>query len=338
MPTTSLPSSLQHAFASLLLLGGCTVGASLPYGGSVGYRTSPGYVSGGGGGGGYAQSGGGDQEAPPDRDLASGRPACVRDRGGASFTTAGMLGVGANGGCVEGAKSDIFTLTAPDNPAGTLYVFRMIADDQICTTIYNEDRQQLGGGECVSDNEAKDYWASLAPGSTMYVKLERTHDRASPYVLDIQAFAIDDAEEPNNGWKQATPLALGTSHQAMLTGAINDKKLGLDFYQVDVDEKGVLEIVIDPQSDDVQPEVHIFDADKKQVARENSENEGAILRMRERLPRGRYYVVVGEWSPNHRPWGIDTNGARPPSHYATPYKLTVDLGGDRPAKKRVSRR
>lgn len=337
MPTT-LRSALRPVLASLLLLGGCTVGASLPYG-SVGYRASPGYASGGASGGaGYAQSGT-DEEGAPDREVAGGRPACVRDRGGASFSSAGMLGVGANGGCVEGAKSDIFTLTAPDNPGGTLYVFRMIADDQICTTIYNVDRQQLGGGECVSDNEAKDYWASLAPGTTMYVKLERTFDKASPYVIDIKAIAIDDTEEPNNSWKQATPLAFGRPHEAMLAGAINDKRLGLDFYKVDVDDSGVLDIVVDPQSDDVQPEVTIFDADKKQVARESSENEGAVLRMRHKLPEGRYYVVVGEWSPNFRPWGIDTNGARPPSHYGTPYKLTVDLGtGDRPAKKRISRR
>jgi hypothetical protein len=332
-------TSLRSALASLLLLGGCTVGASLPLGGSIGYRTSPGYASAGGGDGSYVQNGGGDEEAPADPDLAGGRPACVRDRGGSSFSSAGPLGVGQNGGCVQGAKSDIFTLTAPENPGGTLYVFRMIADDQICTTIYNQDRQQLGGGECVTDNEAKDYWASLAPGSTMYVKLERTFDRASPYVIDIRSFEITDPEEPNNSWKQATPLAFGTPHEAMLAGAINDKRLGTDFYKVDVDADGVLEIVVDPQSDDVQPEVYVYDADRKQVARENADNEGAILRMRTRVPEGRYYVVLAENSPNYTPWGIDTNGARPTSHYATPYKITVDVNaGDRPSKKRVSRR
>ena len=326
----------------LLLITGCTVGATLPFGGSAGYSTAS-YTSGGGGSapsGGYTEASEASEPAqnPADRELVSARPACVHDSAGVAFGNAMPLTPGVNRGCVENAKTDVYSVTAPDDPAGTLYVFRMVADDQICTTIYNQDKQQLGGGECVTDNESGYYWAALAPGSTLYVKLERTHGRASPYLLEIKEFAIDDVEEPNSSFKQATALALGKPHTAMLHATVNDKRIGSDFYKVDVDQSGVLEIVIDPQSDDVQPEVFVFNADKKQIARDNSDNDGAVLRMREEVAPGRYYVQVVENSTSFRPYGIDLDGAKPTSHYVTPYQLTIDVEGERPAKKRISRR
>jgi hypothetical protein len=323
---------------SSLLVSGCTVGATLPFGAT----TSGGYYPTASGGG------GGDSGAADEDDGSAGSysatVACVHDRAGSDFATAAPLGKGVQGGCVErGPDTDVYVITAPDNPGGTFYEIRMASPQQICAEIFNEDREQQGGGECVSDAKVGYYWAALAPGSKLYVRLERTLDRVSPYRLEVKEHLLDDPEEPNNSWKSATPLRLGEPHEAMMQMVLNDKKVGSDFYKVKVTEEGELALRVDPGSDDIQAEVLLLDADRKQIERFSASNPGAILKDKIAVSPGTYYVVLAEDSSIIAPYGISGNGReRPTSHFYTPYSLQVDLDDGtapkRGKKTRISRR
>lgn len=338
-PLLTVVGMRKALLLSSLLVSGCTVGASLPFGAT----TSGGYYPTASRGGGEPSSNAEDADEGGEASY-SATIACVHDRAGTDFATAAPLGKGVQGGCVErGPDTDVYVITAPENPGGTFYEIRMASPHQICAEIFNEDREQQGGGECVSDAKTGYYWAALAPGSKLFVRLERTHDRASPYRLEVKEHLVDDAEEPNNTWKSAVPLRLGEPHEAMLQMVLNDKKAGADFYRVKVSEAGELALRVDPGSDDVQAEVLLFDADRKQIERFNASNAGAILKDSIHVAPGTYYVVVDENSSVVAPYGISGNGNdKPSSHFYTPYSLQVDLDDGAPAKRgkktRISRR
>jgi hypothetical protein len=335
---------LKALLFSSLLVSGCTVGATLPFGAT----SSGGYYPTAGGGG--SSSGGGGGAAASDDDDEGGEAsysatvACVHDRAGTDFATAAPLGKGVHGGCVErGPNTDVYVITAPENPGGTFYEIHMASPQQICAEIFNEDREQQGGGECVSDAKIGYYWAALAPGSKLYVRLERTLEKSAPYRLEIKEHLVDDPEEPNNSWKSATPLALGEPHEAMMQMVLNDKKVGADFYKIKVTEAGDLALRVDPGSDDIQAEVLLLDSDRKQIERFNASNAGAILKDKIHVAPGTYYVVVDEDSSVIAPYGISGNGRdKPTSHFYTPYQLQVDLDDGtapkRGKKTRISRR
>lgn len=325
------------SFAPLLLAGGCSLSAGLP---SIGGRISagPGF-SGPSGGETYASEGGG-----AGASYADG-PACVPDRAGSTFKSALPIGQGVHRGCVaQGPDTDIYAVTAPaDAPAGVLYEFRLATGEhQICATILDQDRQQHGGGECVEGGKQGAFWAAIAPGTTLYVRLERSLSYATGYELRVRESVLDDPSEPNNSWKAATKLALGEAHTGLMHMVLNDddQHIGKDFYKVKVRRAGKLSIVIDPQSDDVQPEVYLHDADRSTIERVNAQNAGAVLRADVEVEAGTYYLVVQENSSTVYPYGISSNGdEKPASHYSTPYELRVDLDdGGKGKKKRISRR
>jgi hypothetical protein len=275
----------------------------------------------------------GDDDAAPAR---GGKLACTPDHAGTTFASAVPLGKGVHAGCIVNGKVAIYSITAPDNAGGTLYDFHLAATEQICVQIFDKERVQAGGGaECISGAERGHFWAAVAAGSTIYVGLEPSLGK-SPFELEVAETLLDDPEEPNNSWKQATRLALGTEHQALLQMVLNDKKVGADFYQVKVGASGDLAIALDPGSDDVTAEVAVFDADRQEIAKEHAENPGAVTRQHLRVAPGTYYVVVGEWSPQAEPYGFDSS---PTSHFAKPYSLSVSMDHEKKGKKqRISKR
>jgi hypothetical protein len=308
--------------ALLLVTASCTVGAVLPY------SVHPAVTGDGDGDGDPQQAVAGRDDAPA---------ACVRDHGGRDFASATKLGAGDHRGCVE-TKSAVYAITAPaDNVGGALYEFAMTAPEQICVTLYDQQRKQHGGGQCIDGAATGKFWAAVAPGTTIYLRLERTLADAAAFRLDVSEKKLVDDEEPNSTTNTATPLALGEEHHALMQLALNDPSMRADVYKVVVPRAGTLDLALDPGSDEVEAEAVIFDSDRRKLADEHAENPGAILRMSKHLRPGTYYVQVGEFFDTIVPYGIDGNGeTEPTGHFTKPYRIAVDLEGK--STKRVSRR
>ena len=315
---------------ALATITGCTVGATVP---------TPSYFTAG-----YSVSGGdGEYEPAPEAQAAQpipgqdggGQLACVQDRAGKDFASAGALGAGTHVGCVVG-KQEVYVITAPEAAGGgALYTMKLIADDQICLGVYDQDRQKQGTA-CSDDLEPRAFWAAVAPGTQLYLRLERTLSNAAPYRLEVQARELDDPDEPNDGIKSAVALEPGETHQALMQRVLNDDNLAGDVYVVDVDRAGTLSFVVDPGSDDTTAGVEIFDRDRHKLDSAWADNEGAVLRDRVNVKPGRYYLRVAEFH-SIRAAGADTTTNEAPSgHYFKPYSISVDFDGKK--GKRVARR
>jgi hypothetical protein len=317
----------KHLSASLVLAASasCTVGATLPFGVRSGGDGTPVASTDS-----YAETGGGGGDAA--------RPACVRDRAGHDFASAGALAAGERIGCVDKANDNVYVLTAAaDNPGGSLYAFQMTASEQICVKLYDQQRKQHGGGQCIEGAAPGTFWAAVAPGTKIYLRLERPVSATAPYRLEVAEKKLVDPEEPNSSADKATPLALGEEHHALMQMVLNDDSVGPDVYKVVVPKAGTLALALDPVSDDITAEASIFDSDRRQIARESASNGGAVLRVSAQVRPGTYYVKVGEFHDNTVvPYGIAGNGeAEPTSHFSKPYQISVELEGKH---KRVSRR
>ena len=293
------------------LLGACTVG---PQGGGSAYPSMAGNRASAG----PAQSEG-------------GALACVRDAAGAHFATAARLGAGVTAGCVDGAEVDVYAVTAPSNAnAGALYEVTLTASEHICAKLYDQDRNMYGNSDCAETGTQASMWFAIAPSTSAYIRIERTHGEPSPYRLQVTERVLDDKDEPANSWKTAVSLALDTKHTALLHNVLNDETCARDFYRVTVPSPGTLGITIDPRSDDVQARIELYDADRGLIVSEDADNRGAIARLAETIKAGTYYVQVVEVFADA--WGI---ADKPSTVYTKPYEIEVHLDG---AKRRVSHR
>jgi hypothetical protein len=313
---------------ALVSITGCTVGATLPYGSASIYST-------GDTSGGYEET---TAAAPPSRPgtpgVEDGLP-CVQDGAGRELSAAAPIGVGVHAGCVVG-KQDAYVITAPaDAGGGALYTMRITADDQICLAIFDQDRRKQGTA-CSDDREPRAFWAAIAPGTQLFLRLERTLNDAAPYRLEIEERLLHDPDEPNNGIKNAVELEPGESHMALMQLVLNDEKLANDVYIVDVERAGTLSFNIDPGSDDTTTGVEIYDRDRRKVDTATADNPGAVLRGTTQVSPGRYYIQVAEFHSTVDAAGASTTyDERPSAHFFKPYTISVDL---EKKTKRVARR
>src|SRR4029078_1904341 len=132
-------------------------------------------------------------------------------------------------------NQEVFVVTAPEKAGGgALYTMKLIADHQICLGVYDQDRQKQGTA-CSDDLEPRAFWAAIAPGTQLYLRLERSLSYQSPYRLEIEEQLLDDPDEPNDAIKSAVALESGESHKALMQRVLNDDSLAGDVYVVDVD-------------------------------------------------------------------------------------------------------
>ncbi len=312
---------------------GC-IAPSLPYGGSASYYPRPSSEQ-------VATS---DEESIPAPPARGGRLGCVHDRAGASFSGAAKLGKGTFGGCLDTTATDVYALTAGDNPGGTMFGVKMSSKENTCAQLFDQDKKYITSSECTWVQHTQYLWAAAAPGTTVYLKLERQSDVISPYQLEVTESGISDDEEPNNSWKAAVPLALDAQHAALLADLVNDTATMRDFYKIVLAKKQKISIVVDPNADDVKPEVTLYDADRRKVDDWQADNQGAILRQDAELAAGTYYIEVAEagWGIGYGngPAGSASHGsALPTGHYTKPYQIEISTIGEvRRNNRRVSKR
>lgn len=333
---------------SLSTLVGCTVGASLPFGGggATTYypRPSQGTAVVADEGDAPVAAAQDDDEAPDaPPEAPRGKLACVREGAGNSFSTAIPLGSGTQRGCLDNTGTDVFALTAGPNRGGTIFTVKLVSKESTCAQLFDRDKKHVTHNECAWGTHSEVMWAAVAPNTTIYLRVERQNKKISPYLLEVGEKAIADDEEPNNSWKTATPLALNTPHQALLGDVVNDGANTRDYYQIKLDRRQKLSVVIDPGADDVEPKVTIYDADRRELKSEDADNRGAVLRTSVDLAAGTYYVEVEEYGwgigYGNGPAGSDSTGAeRPTGHYSKPYTLEITAGESTKRKKRVSKR
>jgi hypothetical protein len=291
----------------------------------------------------------GEQVAPDDESLPApiapgGRLACARDRAGASFSAATALRKGTFGGCLDTTATDVYALTAGDNPGGTMFGVKMSSKENTCAELFDQYKKSITSSECTWVQHSEYLWAAVAPGTTVYLKLERQSDVISPYQLEVTEQVIADVEEPNNSWKASVPLALDTPHTALLADLVNDKSSGRDFYKITLAKAQKVAIVVDPNADDVRPEVTILDADRRKLEDWQADNQGAVLREQIELRAGTYYVEVStsDWGIGYGngPSGSDSHGAaHPTGHYTKPYQIEISTIGEvQRNNRRVSKR
>ena len=296
---------MKHVLLAVLL-GACTAST---YGGGGAYPSSPGSMVSG------AAS-----------DTAIAALSCTRDAAGAHFATAAPLKAGVSAGCVDGAEVDVYAVTAPETAnAGVLYEVALMASEHACAKLYDQDRTAHGSSDCADETKQASMWFAIAPGTTAYIRIERTHQSPTPYRLDVVEHVLQDRDEPANGWKSAVPLELDTKHNALLHVVMNDATIERDVYRVAVPANGTLGITIDPSSDDVQARIELYDADRALVASVDADNRGAIARLAESIKAGTYYVQVAEVYAD--PWGIGDD--KPGTAYAKPYSIEVKVDGKR---------
>lgn len=324
-----------------LALTGCIPAASMTYsnGGSYYPRPSSGVAS--------------QQVAPDDATeesipapAARGRITCVRDNAGGSFSTATKLTQGVFGGCLDTTELDVYALTAGPNPGGTMFGVTLHSKESTCAQLFDQDKKYITSSECTFSQHTEYLWAAVAPNTTVYLKMTRLNQHVSPYRLEVTEAAIPDDEEPNNAWADAVPLALDTPHSALMADLVNDKATMRDLYKVTLTRPQKLSIVVDPNADDVRPEVTIYDADRRKLDDQEADNQGAVLRMQTdaTLRPGTYYVAVAtsDWGIGYGngPSGSDSHGAEHPTgHYSKPYQIEISTIGEvRRNKARVSRR
>jgi hypothetical protein len=320
---------------ALATVTGCTVGATVP---TPSYFTAGYSVSGGGGDGEYVSAPPAAPQGSESQPIAGDDTAqlsCVHDTAGKDFASAGPIGAGTHFGCVVG-KQEVYVVTAPETAGGgALYTMKIIADKQICLGVYDQDRQKQGTA-CSDDLEPRAFWAAVAPGTQLYLRLERSLSYQSPYRLDIEARELDDPDEPNDGIKSAVALEPGDTHQALMQRVLNDDNLAGDVYVVDVDRSGTLSFVVDPGSDDTTAGVEIFDRDRHKLDQAWADNEGAVLRDRITVKPGRYYLRVAELHSTAAAGASTTINEAPSGHYFKPYSISIDVDGKK--GKRVARR
>jgi hypothetical protein len=284
-------------------------------------------------------------EAEDAPEAPRGRIACVRDGAGSSFSTATPLGKGDFGGCLDTTDQDVYALTAGPNPGGTMFGVKLHSKESTCGQLFDQDKKYITASECTFSQHTEYMWAAVAPGTTVYLKLSRLNTSVvSPYRIEVTEATIADDEEPNNSWKASVPLALDTPHSALLADLVNDSSTGKDFYKITLPRAQKLSIVVDPNADDVRPEVAIFDADRRKLENAEADNQGAVLREEVSLRAGTYYIEVStsDWGIGYGngPAGSDSHGAEHPTgHYTKPYQIEISTIGEvRRNKTRVSKR
>ena len=90
---------------------------------------------------------------------------CPQEGAGSQYTSAASFGEGHFEGCVEaGAEPDHLAITAPQDAAGSLYRFEVMAPAaQICFEVNNQDRKRIMT-DCSKKGERVAIYAGLVGG------------------------------------------------------------------------------------------------------------------------------------------------------------------------------
>lgn len=246
-------------------------------------------------------------------------PACTDEGAGRDFAAALALAPGASSGCT-GSDPDVYSILAPDHPAGTLFELTLQAKGgNIAATIFDADQQELGAAT-VSEGQEERVFVALATNSKMYLRVVGSGAAVMPYGLATKASPLIDQDEPNDTAEQARPLNLDKQRTALLQSTANSKHGSADFYRVLMGRAGILRVVVEPGSDEVSLAVAILSNTGARLGEGTSANSGAAVTVEARVKRGDFVVQVN--ASEEKPTRAFSVGS--PGRYLTEgYRITA---------------
>ncbi|MBA3454434.1 MAG: hypothetical protein H0T42_15190, partial [Deltaproteobacteria bacterium] len=235
-------------------------------------------------------------------------PACTDEGAGRDFAAALALAPGASTGCT-GTDPDVFSILAPDHPAGTLFELTLQAKGgDITATIFDADQQELGAATVRQEQEDR-VFVVLATNSKMYLRVVGSGAAVLPYGLATKASPLIDEDEPNDTAEQARPLNLDKPRTALLQSAANGTHGSADFYRVLIGRNSTLRVAAEPGTDEVSLSVAILSTTGTRLGEGTSANPGAAVTVEARVKRGDYVVqVIASAEQPTRPFSVGAAG------------------------------
>jgi len=261
-----------------------------------------------------AADGSGDGSCSDDADVPGDRDQAVPVEPG---TLAGCFG--------RHDDVDTFSLSAPAEGGGLLARVEVAGSPKLqpCAKVVAADGTEESDICAERDGAPATGWLHVAPGTTAILKVHPFVGFVGSrgYTLRIDEVPIADSDEPNDTREQATPLALGTPHQAFFSVAVNAETMTPDFYRVEVPSDGTMKVDVADADPKVWWFVKVFDAEGAEVNETSARGNGAPVHASAKVAKGVYFVELGNYVGRLKAAG---NGAAP-KRVTKPYTISATL-------------
>jgi len=169
---------------------------------------------------------------------------------------------------------------------------------QPTVTVYNSEKGSIGSAEAPNAGANVKYSFVCQPASVYYAQISpyKYNPAAGAYNLIVTARRTYDAFEPNDDFQTASSIGLGKTIQAGIMDAGDT-----DYYQFKTAKcsTGNLLVTVKNNSQDLQPVVSVFNAEKGEVGSAQAPNSGADVQYSFAcLPNSYYYVQVSPYKYN----------------------------------------
>ena len=229
---------------------------------------------------------------------------------------------------------DFYKITVDPAPeAGGVLVFSLrpfpLYPDM---TVYNQDKSQICSYYDTTEGADLHLWMAARPAATYYVKVSiwrsewRKEPSTDPYVLTVRYMGIEDPNEPDNSFDQATPIDPGVTYSAYLfAGEPAEGEDYVDYYRMKTTRTGKISAQLQDVPGNVYPEMSILRPDGSIVNWQSSPTRGANLTLTTgSVEAGDYYIAVRP-KTNFQIPEFHSKGEIPLDHAIAPYSLTAML-------------
>ncbi len=223
---------------------------------------------------------------------------------------------------------DFFKLTTSSTPlAGGVLVFSLTSFPiRPNMTIYNHDKSEICAHYDDTEGSNLHIWVDAKPATIYYVKVNAWIKKSSTnsYVLTVNYTDVNDSNEPDNDFANASTINLDSTYSAYLfTGEPTNKDDYEDYYKITTSASGKINARLENVPTDIRPEMSIYNAVHSQIIYGYDNTYGANLTVitDDIVDAGDYYIVV-------KPWMTPTwhnEGDTAPNHATNPYTIKIIL-------------
>ncbi|MCB1124993.1 MAG: pre-peptidase C-terminal domain-containing protein, partial [Verrucomicrobiae bacterium] len=203
-----------------------------------------------------------------------------------AFSTANPIGTAPVTGSLEG-NDDWYRFVATE-PSELVVHVTVPANHRSYIRLYNANASQLAAREAENKGDPSGFRYPLGSAGTYYVRVYDADgaSSANPYTLDLDLIPAVDANEPNNGYPDATPIALGTPTPGLIFPTADH-----DWYAVEVNEPGTLVMDVTGIPENVQMYLRLYDPNLSQLLTFQAMHGGDPVHVRREIEAPGLYRV-----------------------------------------------